>query len=76
VIGGYRSPKTNEMLRKRSNGVAKRSLHMQGRAIDVRIPGTDSARLREVAADLRLGGVGYYRSSDFVHLDTGRPRVW
>ena len=76
VIGGYRSPKTNDMLRKRSSGVAKRSLHMQGRAIDIRIPGTSSARLREVAADLHLGGVGYYRSSDFVHLDTGRPRVW
>lgn len=76
VIGGYRSPKTNDMLRKRSTGVAKRSLHMDGRAIDVRIPGVNSAVLREAAADLRLGGVGYYRSSDFVHLDTGRPRVW
>ncbi len=76
VIGGYRSPKTNAMLRKRSNGVAKRSLHMQGRAIDVRLPGINSALLRAVAADLRLGGVGYYRRSDFVHLDTGRPRVW
>lgn len=76
VIGGYRSPKTNDMLSKRSSGVAKRSLHMQGRAIDVRIPGVSTARLREAAADLRLGGVGYYRKSDFVHLDTGRPRVW
>jgi uncharacterized protein YcbK (DUF882 family) len=76
VIGGYRSPKTNNMLRGRSTGVAKRSLHMEGRAIDVRLPGVNSLRLREVAADLRLGGVGYYRSSDFVHLDTGRPRVW
>lgn len=76
VIGGYRSPKTNNMLRGRSNGVAKHSLHMEGRAIDVRLPGVNSLRLREAAADLRLGGVGYYRSSDFVHLDTGRPRVW
>ena len=76
VIGGYRSPKTNDMLRKRSSGVAKKSLHMQGRAIDVRLPDVNSARLREVAADLHLGGVGYYRSSNFVHLDTGRPRVW
>lgn len=76
VIGGYRSPKTNSMLRARSNGVAKRSLHMEGRAIDVRIAGVSTAKLREAAADLRLGGVGYYRSSDFVHLDTGRPRVW
>ena len=76
VIGGYRSPKTNDMLRKRSSGVAKRSLHMQGRAIDVRLPGIKTSVLREVAADLKLGGVGYYRKSDFVHLDTGRPRVW
>lgn len=76
VIGGYRSPQTNQMLRKRSTGVAKKSLHMQGRAIDVRLPDVNSARLREVAADLHLGGVGYYRSSNFVHLDTGRPRVW
>lgn len=76
VIGGYRSPATNDMLRRRSNGVAKRSLHMQGRAIDVRLPGIRTALLREAAADLRLGGVGYYRASDFVHLDTGRPRVW
>lgn len=76
VIGGYRSPKTNEMLRNRSTGVAKRSLHMDGRAVDVRIAGVDSNMLREAAADLRLGGVGYYRKSNFVHLDTGRPRVW
>ena len=76
VIGGYRSPKTNDMLRKNSSGVAKRSLHMQGRAIDLRVPDLRTSLLREVAADLRLGGVGYYRSSDFVHLDTGRPRVW
>lgn len=76
VIGGFRSTATNAMLRKRSNGVAKKSLHMEGRAIDVRIQGVDSKLLREVAADLRLGGVGYYRRSNFVHLDTGRPRVW
>lgn len=76
VIGGYRSPRTNKMLRARSSGVAKRSLHMQGRAIDVRIPGVRTALLREAAADLRIGGVGYYRASDFVHLDTGRPRSW
>lgn len=76
VIGGYRSPHTNAMLRARSGGVAKHSLHMEGRAIDVRIPGVKTRLLREVAADLRLGGVGYYRASDFVHLDTGRPRTW
>ena len=76
VIGGYRSPTTNTMLRQRSSGVAKKSLHLQGRAIDVRIPDVNSKLLRDVAADLHLGGVGYYRRSNFVHLDTGRPRVW
>lgn len=76
VIGGYRSPKTNDMLRQRSKGVAKRSLHMQGMAIDVRIVDLPTKRLREAAADLRLGGVGYYPKSNFVHLDTGRPRFW
>ena len=76
VIGGYRSPKTNDMLRQRSTGVAKRSLHMQGMAIDVRIVDVSTKQLREAAADLRLGGVGYYAKSNFVHLDTGRPRVW
>ena len=76
VIGGYRSPKTNTMLRQRSNGVAKRSLHMQGMAIDVRITDVPTKQLREAAADLRLGGVGYYPKSNFVHLDTGRPRFW
>ena len=76
VIGGYRSPKTNDMLRQRSTGVAQRSLHMQGMAIDVRITDLPTKRLREVAADLHLGGVGYYPNSNFVHLDTGRPRVW
>jgi uncharacterized protein YcbK (DUF882 family) len=76
VIGGYRSPKTNNMLRQRTTGVAKKSLHMQGRAIDVRIPGVSTQRLREAAADLRRGGVGYYAKSNFVHIDTGRPRTW
>ena len=76
VIGGYRSPKTNNMLRQRSNGVAKRSLHMQGMAVDVRIVDVPTKQLREAAADLRLGGVGYYPKSNFVHLDTGRPRFW
>lgn len=76
VIGGYRSPTTNDMLRQRSTGVAKRSLHMQGMAIDVRLVDVPTRQLREAAADLRLGGVGYYPKSNFVHLDTGRPRVW
>lgn len=76
VISGYRSPATNRTLRKAGNGVAKRSLHMQGKAIDVRLTSLDSARLRDLAKKLKLGGVGYYRKSDFVHLDTGRFRTW
>jgi len=76
IISGYRSPKTNAMLRKASGGVAKRSLHMDGRAIDVRVTGLGTARLRDAAIALRRGGVGYYPGSDFVHLDTGRFRTW
>ncbi len=76
VISGYRSPETNEKLRERSSGVAQRSLHMQGRAIDVRMIGIDCADLANLAKDLERGGVGYYRASDFVHLDTGAPRTW
>jgi len=76
VISGYRSPRTNRMLAARSRGVAKRSLHMQGKAIDVRLPGTSLRKLRDAAVDLHLGGVGYYAKSGFVHLDIGRPRTW
>lgn len=76
VISGYRSPATNEKLRERSSGVAQRSLHMQGRAIDVRMAGIDCAALANLAQDLQRGGVGYYRASDFVHLDTGALRTW
>jgi uncharacterized protein YcbK (DUF882 family) len=76
VISGYRSPKTNAKLRGKSSGVAKKSLHMQGRAIDVRLTDVDSATLHDIALELKLGGVGYYRKSDFVHLDTGRFRTW
>lgn len=76
VICGYRSPATNEMLRKTTRGVVAHSLHLEGRAIDVRLPGVRTARLWEVAAAMRCGGVGYYAASDFVHLDNGRPRVW
>lgn len=77
IISGYRSPATNAMLRKRGGGgVARHSLHMEGRAIDVRVTGLDSARLRDAALDLGLGGVGYYPIEDFVHLDTGRVRAW
>jgi uncharacterized protein YcbK (DUF882 family) len=76
IISGYRSPQTNDRLAAASGGVAKRSLHMQGRAIDVRLKGVSCARLRDLALVAGRGGVGYYRSSDFVHLDTGRVRAW
>ncbi len=76
VISGYRSPKTNEMLRGNGNGVAKRSLHMTGKAIDVRLTGVDTSQLRKAAVSLQHGGVGYYAKSDFVHIDTGRVRTW
>lgn len=76
VISGYRSPKTNEMLRGRSSGVASKSQHLVGKAIDVRLRGTDTAKLRDAALALKRGGVGYYERSDFVHMDTGRVRRW
>lgn len=76
VISGYRSPATNEMLRQQGRGVARNSQHVQGKAIDVRLRGTDTAILRDAAIDLQRGGVGYYEGSDFVHVDTGRVRRW
>jgi uncharacterized protein YcbK (DUF882 family) len=76
VISGYRSPETNAKLHERSAGVAQHSLHMQGRAIDVRMAGIDCADLASHALSLQRGGVGYYRASDFVHLDTGAFRTW
>ena len=76
VVCGYRSPQTNALLHERSSGVAARSLHLQGRAIDVRLAGVDCAVLAGSGLELARGGVGYYRSSDFVHLDTGAVRRW
>lgn len=78
VVSAYRSPKTNEMLRSRSasSGVAKKSQHLLGRAIDVRLEGVPTAVLRDAAIALERGGVGYYEASDFVHMDTGRVRRW
>ncbi len=76
IISGYRSPATNAMLRRSSSGVAKKSFHMMGRAIDLRMPGVKLKDLRKAALKLRAGGVGYYPNSNFVHLDTGRPRFW
>jgi uncharacterized protein YcbK (DUF882 family) len=76
IISGYRSPKTNAMLRRNSGGVAKRSYHMLGRAADIRLPGVDLKYLRKAALALHAGGVGYYPRSGFIHVDTGRPRFW
>ena len=78
VICGYRTPWSNEFLRHRSaqTGVAEHSLHMQAEAIDIRLPEVPTVVLRDAALNLHRGGVGYYRSSDFVHVDVGRERRW
>jgi len=76
VISGYRSPATNAMLAAASDGVAHRSLHMQGMAIDIRVEGLALAGLHDAALGLHGGGVGYYPRSDFVHVDVGRVRTW
>lgn len=76
IISGYRSPATNAMLSGRSSGVAKRSLHMKGKAIDIRLPQCALSNLRKAALSLRAGGVGYYPGSNFVHVDVGRVRSW
>lgn len=76
VISAYRCPATNEALRKRGGGVARHSLHLEGRAIDIRLPGVALTELRDAALAMKTGGVGYYPSSDFVHIDTGRVRSW
>lgn len=77
IISGYRSVATNEMLRRRGGGgVARHSKHMDGMAMDIRIPGVPLADVRDAAIALKSGGVGYYRKSQFVHIDTGRFRTW
>jgi uncharacterized protein YcbK (DUF882 family) len=77
VISGYRCPTTNMTLRQKGGGgVARNSLHMEGRAIDVRLPGVMLADLRDAAVSLRAGGVGFYPGQRFVHIDTGRVRRW
>lgn len=77
VISGYRCPETNLHLRNsRGGGVARRSLHMDGKAIDLRLPGVPLAALRDAAISLQAGGVGYYPREQFVHIDTGRVRTW
>ena len=76
IISGYRSPETNTMLRKNSRAVARNSLHMQGKAADIRIPDYDTKRLSRICIKIQTGGVGYYPKSDFVHVDTGIVRRW
>ncbi|MBI4756538.1 MAG: DUF882 domain-containing protein [Betaproteobacteria bacterium] len=76
VISGFRSAATNHLLHTRSRGVASHSLHMDGLAIDIRLPGRELALLRDCARSLRAGGVGFYPGSDFVHVDVGRVRYW
>jgi uncharacterized protein YcbK (DUF882 family) len=76
IISGYRSPETNKKLRKKSSGVAAGSLHMQGKALDFRLPGVDTKLLRDTALGIKRGGVGYYKKLDFIQIDTGRARFW
>jgi len=76
VISGYRSPRTNEMLRENSDGVAQHSMHLVGKAIDIRLDAFPTRRLGDLARSLGRGGVGFYQRSDFVHVDTGRVRYW
>lgn len=76
VVSGYRSPKTNALLRSESGGVAKRSMHMRGMAADIAIEGRDIRDLHKAALSMKAGGVGIYSRIGFVHVDTGRVRRW
>jgi len=76
IISGFRSPTTNNLLRSKSSGVAKKSLHMKGQALDIRLTDLNTKDLRDVSISLQQGGVGYYAKNDFVHIDTGRFRTW
>lgn len=76
ILSGYRTQKTNDKLRRRSKRVAKYSLHMEGRAADIYIPGYPAAKIQEAALSLQAGGVGLYSKSNFVHMDTGQIRHW
>jgi len=76
IVCGYRTPWSNEFLRRTTVGVASHSLHMEGEAIDIRIPGVPTAKLRNAALALHRGGVGFYPKSQFVHVDVGRIREW
>ena len=76
IMSGYRSPATNDRLRRRNSAAAKRSFHVKGKAVDIRIPGHSTKSVRHVALDLKQGGVGYYPRSRYVHIDTGPLRSW
>lgn len=76
LLSGYRSPETNAMLRARSSGVAKNSLHMKGQAADLRLESRTVSQMARAAAACRAGGVGRYSRSDFVHMDCGTVRTW
>lgn len=76
IICGYRTPDTNEFLRTHTSGVARNSLHMRAEAIDIRLPGVSTLKLRDTALKLARGGVGYYPQSGFIHVDVGRVRRW
>jgi uncharacterized protein YcbK (DUF882 family) len=76
VISGYRSPETNAQLHRFDEGVSTNSLHLEGRAIDIRVPGRALSAVRHTALALKAGGVGYYPRADFIHLDVGRVRWW
>jgi len=76
ILSAYRTPATNNMLRKHSRKVAKHSYHVYGKAVDIRVPGIATSKLRRTAYRLRLGGVGYYQRERFVHIDTGQFRAW
>ena len=76
IISAYRSPKTNNRLASKNRGVVKGSLHVHGQAIDISLSDRDLRQLHKAARSLRLGGVGYYPKSGFIHVDTGRVRFW
>jgi uncharacterized protein YcbK (DUF882 family) len=76
LYSGYRSPKTNAMLCKMNSEVATHSLHMEGEAVDITLPGRTLEQLYHVSLAMRAGGVGYYPDADFLHVDVGRVRRW
>ena len=76
VVSGYRSPETNALLRRRSRRIARHSLHIEGMAVDIRLPDRNMRQLAKAALSLQSGGVGYYPRRQFVHVDTGKVRRW